>query len=179
MSISIGTKIRKIRLQEQMTLQELSQRCGCSKSMLSKIENSVANPSIATLSKIAKALGIKMSNLLDESNDQNCVFMSAASLDDDSFIKSTEGYEFAPLAVNYINNSMMPLLIHAKAGEVIEHELVHNGEEFVMVLRGELLFRVGNTEYTMKERDCIYFSSTEKHGMMPLTDTVEYLDVVL
>ncbi len=179
MSIDVGSKIRKIRLQEQMTLQELAQRCGCSKSMLSKIENSVASPSIATLSKISKALGIKMCNLLDESNSQTCVFTSLSSLDDDSFIKSNEGYRFAPLAANFVNNSMTPLLIRGKIGEVIKHELVHNGEEFVMVLKGELIFQVGNTEYKMKEKDCIYFNSTEKHGMIPLTETVEYLDVVL
>lgn len=177
--MDIGIKIKKIRTLENLTLQELADKCGCSKSMLSKIENSAANPSIATLSKIAKALKIKMSILLDDEGTQTCVFTPAESLSSDAFIKSEYGYIFAPLATNYLDSSMTPLLTRGKAGEVTEHHLSHNGEEFIMMLKGEMLFQVGETEYHMKERDCIYFSSLEKHGMKPLTEDIEYLDIVI
>lgn len=177
--MDIGIKIKKIRILENLTLQDLADRCGCSKSMLSKIENSAANPSIATLSKIAKALNIKMSMLLDDEGTETCVFVPAESLKSDAFIKSEHGYIFAPLAANYLDNSMTPLLTRGRLGEVAEHHLTHNGEEFIMMLKGEMMFQVGNMEYHMRERDCIYFSSLEKHGMKPLTEDIEYLNVVI
>lgn len=176
--MDIGIKIKKIRILQNLTLQELSEKCGCSKSMLSKIENSAANPSIATLSKIAKALQIKMSVLLDEEDMGTCVYTAAGSLRPEAFITSEHGYVFAPLASNYLDSSMMPLLIRGNIHDVQEHCVTHNGEEFIMMLKGEMIFHVGGVDHHMKPGDSLYFSSLEKHGMRPLTENVEYLNMV-
>ena len=177
--INVGSSIRKLRLQQKLTLQELASECDCSKSLLSKIENSIINPSLGSLSQIAKALGVKMSVLLEEEDSHDCVFTAAANLEDKNFFKTDKGYSCFAFAANNVQKEMAPILVRGKAGEVLPHSLVHLGEEFILMLKGKMVFTVGGVEYTMTPGDSIYFNALESHGMMPLTDEIEYLDINL
>ncbi len=65
--MSIGTRIIQIRNQKNLTQHELSGRCGIAGSYLSRIENRRLEPGPKTLSKIAGALGVSLSELFQES----------------------------------------------------------------------------------------------------------------
>jgi len=68
---NIGGRIRALRLEREMTLPALADVSGLSKGLLSKLENSeTPNPSLETLHKIAKALTITLSDLLESGRIQ-------------------------------------------------------------------------------------------------------------
>lgn len=173
----IGKKIRKIRTQQKRTLQQISDTCGFTKGLLSKIENSKINPSVATLSKIAGALGVKVSALLEEDDGLSVIYTPIDKVKEKNFIKTEKGYSFFPFASEHIDKKMQPFLFTAKKGEIIKHELSHEGEEFIYVLEGEMKFKVGDIEYWLKPGDSLYFDSTEEHGVEPLSDMVKYIDI--
>lgn len=56
----IGDKIRELREKHKMTQVELAKLAGISNTYLSDIERGRVNPSLKTLDKLAKALGIKI-----------------------------------------------------------------------------------------------------------------------
>lgn len=60
----IGVKIFKTRLVLGMTLPELAKKSGVSKGLLSRLETSKQNPTLGTLEKIAKALGVEVGDLV-------------------------------------------------------------------------------------------------------------------
>ena len=63
---NIGGKIKTLRQEKQFTLPQLAEEAHLSKGLLSKIENSDdANPSLDTLYKIAEALDLSLSELLE------------------------------------------------------------------------------------------------------------------
>jgi transcriptional regulator with XRE-family HTH domain len=63
---NIGGKIRTLRAERQITLPDLADKAKLSKGLLSKIENSEdSNPSLDTLFKIAEALDVTLSELLE------------------------------------------------------------------------------------------------------------------
>ena len=63
---TVGGRIRTLRLERGMTLPTLAEKSDLSKGLLSKLENSDApNPSLDTLHKIAKALDVTLSDLLE------------------------------------------------------------------------------------------------------------------
>jgi transcriptional regulator with XRE-family HTH domain len=65
----IGKRIRSVRLQRAMSLQDLASRTNLSKSLLSKIENGKVSSPVSTLFVIAKALNTKVTyffSALDE-----------------------------------------------------------------------------------------------------------------
>ncbi len=60
-----------MRLERQITLQELAEKTGLSKGLLSKLENGVeSNPSLSTVHKIAEGLDLTLSDLLDSGKIQ-------------------------------------------------------------------------------------------------------------
>ncbi len=51
---------------------------------------------------------------------------------------------------------IQPYLITAKRGEVKQHPLSHEGEEFIYMISGTMHYRVGTTDYTISSGDAIY-----------------------
>jgi quercetin dioxygenase-like cupin family protein len=72
---------------------------------------------------------------------------------------------------------MQPFLFVAKKGHVKPHEVSHEGEEFIYIIRGQMKMQVGEVEYLLNTGDSLYFNCLQKHGIMPETDEVVYLDI--
>lgn len=65
----IGPTVRRLRLEQDLSLSQLEASCGVSKGHLSLIENGHTQPSIETLRKITDVLGIGLAELLGEDAD--------------------------------------------------------------------------------------------------------------
>ena len=64
----VGRNILRERKKKNMSLDELAKKSGVSKSMLSQIEQEKTNPTVITVFKISRALGINMQQLLETSD---------------------------------------------------------------------------------------------------------------
>lgn len=62
---ALGPRLHAIRKTRGLTLDELSERSGISKSMLSQIERGQANPTFGTLWNITQSLGLELSELIE------------------------------------------------------------------------------------------------------------------
>ena len=62
----IGSKIRKIRIEKDMSQTELAKACKFEKASMSRIESGQANPTISTLFKISKALDVDIAVFFNE-----------------------------------------------------------------------------------------------------------------
>jgi transcriptional regulator with XRE-family HTH domain len=175
--MEIGGRIRKIRMQQGRTIQEVADSCQCSKALLSKVENDKVVPAVATLSKIAQALGVKVSVLLEEDTNGNAAFTPNMLDHPEAFIATNKGYGIFALAPHVVNKKMQPVLIRACKGEVKAHTVHHGGEEFIYVLEGELKVHIGNVEYLLKPGESVYFETLNDHGIMPVTSVALYMDI--
>ena len=63
--VQLAQRIRSVRTDQHLTLEQLAERTGLTKSVLSKFENFRVTPSLGALGNIAEALGVTMSELLD------------------------------------------------------------------------------------------------------------------
>ena len=172
----IGIEIRKLRNYQGSTLQELADRCGCSKSLLSKIENGRVVPSVATLVKIASSLGVTVSSLLEE----NSRISAAATTWEEiqaNFLKTDKGYEISAVATQYQSKKMQPFFFRVEKGDVKKHSVKHDGEEFVLVIEGSINFQVGHVNYTLHKGDSLYFNASEEHFVSTHSDYATYLDI--
>lgn len=175
--MSLGLQIRKIRQMQNRTLQEIADRCGFTKSLISKIENDRTVPPVSTLMKISQALGVKVSVLLGEHEENNTVYVPAGEVVRDKMVKTSKGYSFYTVALERGGKLMQPFVFTARKGEIKEHKLSHRGEEFIYMLEGSMRYRVGNTEYLLNPGDCLYFDSLQEHELYPVSDEVKYLAV--
>ena len=175
-TFKIGDRIRAMRITQKRTLQEIADSCDLSKSMISKIENNRTVPSVAALVKLAKALGTSISNLLEHDGWEKAIVTSRKQAEK-SMTLTEKGYSFFPYASEYHEKNMQPFLFTAKKGKVQPHQVSHEGEEFIYVLEGEMEMQVGETTFTLKTGDSLYFNSLQKHGMQPVSKEVVYLDI--
>jgi transcriptional regulator with XRE-family HTH domain len=174
--VELGSKIRKIRKEQNRSLDDIASVCGFTKSLLSKIENGKTVPPIGTLIKIAEALGTKISLLLDDS-DQGGTVHTTGEMNIKKMIKTDKGYSFSAMAVERADKLMQPFFFIAKKGKTHKRTLSHVGEEFIYVLEGKMIYKVGNVEYTLNSGDSLYFNSFEDHTYSLITDEVRYISV--
>ena len=106
LSVGLGRSIRNARLQMQMSMRSLATRCGVSQPFLSEVERGMSMPSIATLYRIADALGIGPSKLLP-----------ASGPDDVHIVRADEGRR---VPSSERENSAIGRLIHADDEQGLE-----------------------------------------------------------
>lgn len=175
--MEIGVRIRKLRMQQGRTIQEVADLCHFSKALLSKIETGKVVPAIATLTKIASVLGVKVSVLMEEDNTFNVAVTPDMSPCSDAFVATSKGYAIYGLAPHFLNKKMQPMLISSSKKDVKPHSVSHEGEEFIYVLEGCVQIHIGNIEYVLNQGESVYFECANKHGVLPVTDTALYLDI--
>lgn len=99
-SLGVGERIRILRSVQNRTLQEVADKCGLSKSMISKIENDKTIPSVATLVKIAQTLGTNISQLLEQNSWDRAVVTTLEEAEK-KLVKTEKGYHIFPYASVY------------------------------------------------------------------------------
>ena len=174
--LNIGDRIKMLRITQKRTMQEIAEASDLSKSMISKIENNKAVPSVAALVKIAKSLGTTISSLLEHDGWVNAMITTRNEAME-SLTTTDKGYSIYPYASEYHEKKMQPFLFVAKKDEVVPHEVSHEGEEFIYVIKGQMKMQVGDVSYKLNAGDSLYFNSVLKHGIMPVSDEVVYLDI--
>ena len=172
----IGLNIKKHRVQMQMTQQQMADLCGLSKGMISKIECGKVMPAIATLSRIAHALGVKVSLLMDESNGHDVICQST-DISIENFTLTEVGYRFCTLAADFGDKQIQPMVFYAKNGEVAPHIVSHLGEECIYIIEGSMCFVVNGVHFHMKQGDFLYFNAILPHGIQSVEKEVKYLNL--
>jgi transcriptional regulator with XRE-family HTH domain len=161
----LARKVREERLRRSMTLAKLSKQCNVSVAMLSKIENARVSPPISTYSKIAKCFGIPLGKLFAED-----VTLPV------SLVRRTErkqytrfpGYTGEAIAYKKTNKKMEPFIFTYTPREDHPPAYMHDNEELIFVLRGELEFRYGDTKVLLKPGDCLYLDANIRHSARAL-----------
>jgi quercetin dioxygenase-like cupin family protein len=147
--------------------------------LLSKIENGKTIPALATLSKIASALRVRVSALMEDGEDAQPAITPNLIEQPEAFVATDKGYTIYAVAPHFINKKMQPVLVYGRKGQVKPHSVSHAGEEFILVLSGEVRAHIGSTIYHLKAGESIYFQSSSQHGFMPVTEFAVYLDVLV
>lgn len=68
--MQIGEKIKRLRIEKQLTQEELANRCELSKGFISQLERDLTSPSIATLTDILDALGTNLNEFFREDPEE-------------------------------------------------------------------------------------------------------------
>jgi transcriptional regulator with XRE-family HTH domain len=61
----VATKVKRLRARRGMTQEQLAERAGISRTYLARLETARHDPTLSVLEKLAKALGVKVAELLE------------------------------------------------------------------------------------------------------------------
>ena len=156
--MDIGVKIKKLRTQKGLTLEELASRCELTKGFLSQLERNLTSPSIATLDDILEALGTTISEFFKDEKNEKVVFCEG-----DFFVDEKEGYTINWIVPNSQKNEMEPVLIEILPGERSFEVTPNDGEEFGFVLEGRVMLVNGEKEHVVKKGETFYLTGKNFH----------------
>jgi len=159
----LAQKLKSLRLANRMTLKQLAKKAGCTDAYLSQLERGRANPSIMILKKIAAALQVKVVDffLESESGEEDVIVKE----EDRVNINFKRGDAKIQMLVRHIGNKrMQPFYTTIQPGGGSKGFYSHIGEEFGIVLQGELEIKRNGKSYRLKKNESFYFSSQEPHS---------------
>jgi transcriptional regulator with XRE-family HTH domain len=150
----IGDHLKALRAARGVTLDQLAAATGLTKGYLSKIQNSRKLPPIATLSRIAQALGTGIGSFFGDILKQG---------EGASVVRKSErlpvvrggtafGYDYVSLAHDRLVKRMEPF-VFTFPSKIDRHVFFdHGGEEFVFILSGKVIFQVGDERWALERR---------------------------
>ncbi len=170
-SLLPGKRLKQLRQTGEMTLQQLAERSGVSKSMISKIERGEAVPTTTVLSRLAEALDIGISTLIGAPAPGEALLIRQA--DQAVFRDPKSGFErrslsplFPSRGVDLVLNTLPP---RQSTGTFQAHP---NGvEEHLAVTEGSLHLRLGETTHILAAGDAMYFHANIEHEFTNPGDT--------
>jgi len=156
--MDIGSRIKHLRKQKGLTLEELASRSELSKGFLSQLERNLTSPSIATLDDILEALGSSLSEFFREDKDERYVFRKQ-----DFYVDERDTHTINWIVPNSQKHRMEPVLLELPEGGKSFEMAPHDGEEFAYVLEGTVALYCDDKKYTVRKGETIYLQGKSFH----------------
>ena len=166
--LSVGEKIRELRENKGLSLQEMGNRTGYSSAVLSQVENHMVSPPLGALIKIAKALEVNVGTFFGGEAGESYAIVRKDERPRISRFASKEGvsygYSYESLGFDKKDRHMEPFLVTLEPATVKSEKLsAHEGEEFIFVLEGTMEAILETHKDILYPGDCIYYDSTIPH----------------
>ncbi|HCQ47469.1 MAG TPA: XRE family transcriptional regulator [Achromobacter sp.] len=166
---SLGVRLRGLRRARSMTLKELSALTGVALSTLSKMELGQVSISYAKFAAVARALDVDIAHLFGpvtpaENGRPAPAALRCTLADSPGYM--TGAYDYKLLAGQYPQRSMTPMYgrILARDASEFDDYMRHAGQEFLVVLEGEIEIRFENGEsLVLAKHETAYFDSGVGH----------------
>ena len=156
--MEIGSKIKRLRQQLNLSQSELADRCELTKGYISQLENDLTSPSIATLMDILSALGTSPSEFFKKEDDTRVTFS-----ENDFIEKREDGMVLKWIIPNAQKNEMEPVLVELLPSASTPVDFPHDGEEFGYVLEGKICITLGESKYNCKKGETFYYAASKSH----------------
>ena len=153
----IGARLRQLRLRRELSLAHVAKAAGISVGFLSAIERSQMSASISTLRRLARFYKTNILEFFDPAESNSRLVRPAAR----KVLEAGPGVRMELLA--WGNTVMEPHLFRIAPKSGSGESYTHEGEEFLLVLRGQLQLALDNEEFRLKSGDSFYFESATPH----------------
>lgn len=166
--MAVGEKIKSIREDKGMSLQELASNTGFSSAIISQVENHMVSPPLGMLIKISKGLDVEIGEFFEDVREAPFTIVRKNEREKVSRVASKVGkkygYSYEALAYEKKGRHMEPFLVTLEEDSVKDHHAFsHEGEEFIYVLEGKMEVQLGEHRDVLEPGDSIYFDSVMPH----------------
>ena len=166
-----ASKMKSIRERQNMTIEELAEVSGVKLEVLQAMENGEVIPSLTPLTKMARALGVRLGTFLDDTPQIGPVVTRGGKTENTLYFSGREdvtnatNLEYHSLGAGKIDRNVDPFIINIKYEEKEKELSSHEGEEFIYVLEGEIEVIYGKDSFIIGEGDSIFYDSVVPHHL--------------
>ncbi len=169
---SVGKRMKSYRQEQGLSLEELSERSGVSVRLIEEIEEHDTYPTLQPLVRLARALGQRLGTFLDDQyqndGDPTVVRLSERK---ETLVMHNENnrdeaaYRYQSLGMGKTDRHMEPFFITIMPTEKPMDKKSHEGEEFIVVIKGTLRLEYGSKVTLLEEGDSTYYNSVVPHAV--------------
>jgi len=179
----IGQRIRALRLQRDVTLDQLAEEVKLTKGQLSKIENGKVSSPVSTLTRIAAALSVEPGAFFQAvSGDPRAKLVRKADRKVIVGRGSKIGHSYESLAYGLaFKKDFEPYVmrIEEKKIDPAKNVFRHPGHELIFMIKGKMDYRHGEKSYHLEPGDSLFFDGTIEHGPVKVyLPPVEFLSII-
>ena len=158
----LAEHLRTLRARSGMSVRTLAAAAEFSPSFISQVENGQASPSIASLERIAAALGVSLAQLFADGCSKDSTVVRADDRPQLSSSWSSARIEalIAPREERSLEAVMITI---SPGGRSSNQPAVHQGEEFALCYEGEVVLTLDKYMQVLGKGDTVAFSSTTPH----------------
>lgn len=163
----LGRRLRQLRRERGMTLEDAGRLTSLAASTLSKIENDQMSPTFDVVQKLAAGFDIDITELFASNAGHDAAGRRSVTLHGTGRLMETEVYCHRLIAAELKNKKILPFVttIKARSLEDFKSWSQHSGEEFLYVLQGEICFQTEHYEPAiLGVGDSIYINSSMEHA---------------
>ena len=159
----LGVRVRDLRKDRGLTLEELAEASGVSRAMISKLERGEKNPTLVIAARLAEGLGVSLSRLAGVEERREVVVVPKERRPvlrdpETGFVRQSLSPTFAGRGVEFLRNVVPE---GSTSGDFPPHR--KGVEEHLVVERGELEATLGGERYLLREGDALFFEADVPH----------------
>ncbi len=178
----IAGRLKWARENLDISVDSMAEACGTTEEEYVRLESGNEDFSFSFLFKCAKLLGMDISELVS-GNDPKLDFYNLTRAGGGMPIKREKEFEYRHVAPLLKNRQSEPFIVTAKYDEELQSKPIpvatHRGQEFNLILSGQLKIQLGKHTYVMNPGDTVYYDSAHPHGMIAVGGTdCTFLSVV-
>ena len=156
--MDIGGKIKQLRTQKGLTLEELASRSELTKGFLSQLERNLTSPSIDSLDDILEALGTNLADFFKEDKVEQYTFR-----EQDFYVDERDDHTVSWIVPNAQKNQMEPILLTLPEGGQSFEVAPHTGEEFGYVVDGTVALICDGKRSVLRKGETFYLHGRTFH----------------
>jgi transcriptional regulator with XRE-family HTH domain len=161
LNMVIGENLNRIRSNKKMSLDEVSNLTGVSKSMLGQIENGKTNPTVSTLWKISTGLKVPFSSFIEK---QFCDYEIVDASKISHISENSDKMRIYPVFPYDSKKNFEILIIDLDKGCTHKSPKHDEGvEEYILVTEGALKMTLYDKEVVLEKGCCMRFTANVEH----------------
>jgi len=165
LDVCVARRIVRLRQEKNLTQGKLARMCGLSPAYLSRVESNQAALTLSGLAKVAAALEIPATALLDEETSSAPLSLHR-SHDKMQLLRGRGSHAHQMLAAGKKGKLMEPLLVDVSRTPSAGRQWAHAGEEFDYLLEGTCTIFYGKERFHLRAGDAVYYDASVPHGIV-------------
>jgi len=159
--INVGTRVRKLREEQGLSIRALAEKSGLAVNTLSLIENGKTSPSVSTLQQLALALDVHITAFFDTGIPRKSIVYTRAG---QGVCATFDHGTVEDLGVGLIDRTIETFIftMEPNVGSG-PNPIVHSGQEFVFCLEGRIAYMVEDHTFLLEPGDSLTFEAHLPH----------------
>jgi transcriptional regulator with XRE-family HTH domain len=178
--LRIGKRMKEIRLENRITLNEIALKAGVSKGLLSKIENGRTIPSLPVLIEIIKVLKTDMSHFFAGISNElayGYIHKKASEYEPEQK-ENSEGFQYFSILNTSVSNAVFQSVLLKLAPAAKREKVVTDGFTFLYLIEGNVNYLLADEVIPLETGDSLFFDGKIPHVPQNLSGSTAIMLVI-